>query len=163
MPWSSWRSAPSVRARRARGSNAVGSPSRPAHTSLTSTSSGAPPLAFGRTSWSGCGRPAPTAGFRWPSVLARLWYEPYVRAGLLPAIRVGLFGLVVGHRARDDDLLAPIPVDRRGDLVLRRELERIDHPQHLVEVAPCRHRINEDQLDLLVRPDHEHVADRLVA
>ena len=32
--------------------------------------------------------------------LARLRHEPDVGAGLLPAIRVGLFGLVVGDRAR---------------------------------------------------------------
>ena len=43
-----------------------------------------------------------------------------------------------------------------------RQLERVDHPQHLVEVAAGRHRVDEDQLDLLVRPDHEHVPHRLV-
>ena len=43
------------------------------------------------------------------------------------------------------------------DSVLGGQLERIDHPQHLVEVAPRRHRIDEDQLDLLVRADDEHV------
>ena len=47
-------------------------------------------------------------------------------------------------------------------LCLRRQLERVDHAQHLVEVAAGRHRINEDQLDRLVRRDHENVADRLV-
>ena len=51
---------------------------------------------------------------------------------------------------------------RRRDLVLRRQLQRVDHAQHLVEVAAGRHRIDQDQLDLLVRADHEDVADRLV-
>jgi hypothetical protein len=46
--------------------------------------------------------------------------------------------------------------------VLGGELERVHDPQNLVEVAPGRHRIDEDQLDLLVRADHEHVAHGLV-
>jgi hypothetical protein len=46
--------------------------------------------------------------------------------------------------------------------VVRRELERVDHPQHLVEVPARRHRIDEDQLDLLVGADHEDVAHGLV-
>ena len=50
----------------------------------------------------------------------------------------------------------------RRDLVVRRQLERVDHPQHLVEVAAGGHRIDQDQLDLLVRADHEDVADGLV-
>ena len=64
--------------------------------------------------------------------------------------------------AGDDDVLALLPVHRRRDLVLRRQLQRIDHAQHLVEVAAGRHRVDEDQLDLLVRPDDEHVAHGLV-
>ena len=42
------------------------------------------------------------------------------------------------------------------------QLQGVDHPQNLVEVAPRGHRIDQDQLDLLVRADHEHVAHRLV-
>ena len=42
------------------------------------------------------------------------------------------------------------------------QLQRVDHTQHLVEVAPSRHRVDEDQLDLLVWADDEHVAHRLV-
>ena len=49
-----------------------------------------------------------------------------------------------------------------GDLVLGRELQRVDDPQHLVEVAAGRHRVDEDQLDRLVRRDHEDVAHGLV-
>jgi len=42
------------------------------------------------------------------------------------------------------------------------ELRRVDDPEHLVEVAARRHRIDEHELDLLVGPDDEDVADRLV-
>src|SRR5262245_5283224 len=46
--------------------------------------------------------------------------------------------------------------------MLRRELHRIDHAQHLVEVAARRHGIDENELDLLVGADDEHVADGLI-
>ena len=74
----------------------------------------------------------------------------------------GLLRLVVGDRAGDDHVLALLPVHRRRHLVLRGQLQRVDHAQHLVEVAARRHRVDEDQLDLLVRADDEDVADRLV-
>ena len=46
--------------------------------------------------------------------------------------------------------------------MLGRQLERVDDPQHLVEVAASSHWVDEDQLDLLVGPDHEDVPDRLI-
>jgi hypothetical protein len=46
--------------------------------------------------------------------------------------------------------------------VLRGHLQAVDHAQHLVEIAARGHRIDQDQLDLLVRPDHEHVAHGLI-
>src|SRR5262245_50955827 len=46
--------------------------------------------------------------------------------------------------------------------MLRRELHRIDHAQHLVEVAARRHGIDENELDLLVGANDEHVADGLI-
>src|SRR5919201_4310018 len=96
-------------------------------------------------------------------LLQTVWlrHDPDVRLRCLP-LAEELFGVVVGHGAGDDHVLALLPVDRRGDLVARRQLQRVDHAQHLVEVAPGRHRVDEDQLDLLVRADHEHVADGLV-
>ena len=48
------------------------------------------------------------------------------------------------------------------DAVLRGELERVDDAKHLVEVAARRHRVDEDELDLLVGADHEDVAHGLV-
>ncbi len=42
--------------------------------------------------------------------------------------------------------------------MLGRELHRIEDAQHLIEVAPAGHRVDEHQLDLLVRTDHENRA-----
>ncbi len=46
--------------------------------------------------------------------------------------------------------------------MLGAELQRVDHAEHLVEIAPHRHRIDQDELDLLVGADDEDVAHRLV-
>src|SRR5262249_32902881 len=71
---------------------------------------------------------------------------------------VGLFGFVVGYRSRDDYVLPWFPVDRRRHLMFRGQLERVDYAQHFIEIAPGGHRVNDDQLDLLVGPDDENVA-----
>src|SRR3954452_20959231 len=54
-----------------------------------------------------------------PSV--RLGHDPDVRLGLLP-VTEDLLRLVVADRAGDDDVLALLPVDRRGDPVAGRQL-----------------------------------------
>ena len=46
--------------------------------------------------------------------------------------------------------------------MLGRQLQRVDHAEDLVEVAPGRHRVDEDQLDLLVRAYDEDVPHGLV-
>ena len=38
------------------------------------------------------------------------------------------------------------------------QLQRVDHPQHLVEVATCRHRVDEDQFNFLIRADDVDIA-----
>src|SRR6185295_7603785 len=91
----------------------------------------------------------------WPSRLFRLVDDAQIRLRRLPTLRVLLFGFLVGDRAGDDHLLARLPVHRRGDAVLGRELERVDDAQHLVEIATGRHRVDEDGLDLLVGTDDE--------
>src|SRR5690606_32790058 len=53
---------------------------------------------------------------------------------------------------------AVLPVGRGGDLVVVGELQRVDHPQDLVEVAPGAGRIGDDQAHLLVRVDDEQRA-----
>src|SRR5205085_250057 len=101
---------------------------------------------------------------RWPtarSSLLRLRHHPDVRLRLLP-VAEDLPRLVVRDRAGDDHVLALLPVHGRRDAVLGSQLQRVDHAQHLVEVAAGRHRVDENQLDLLVGPDHEDVTDRLV-
>ena len=55
-----------------------------------------------------------------------------------------------------------LPVDRRRHLVPGGQLQQVDHAQHLVEVAARGHRIDDDELDLLVGADHEDVAHGLV-
>src|SRR6266542_2084371 len=85
-----------------------------------------------------------------------------VRPRRLPAVRVRLLRLFVRHRSRNDDIVAVLPLGRRRNLVFRRQLQRVDDTKHLVEVAPGRHRVDEDQFDLLVGPDHKDIADRLI-
>jgi hypothetical protein len=87
--------------------------------------------------------------------------DPDVRLRLIP-LPEQLRRLVVRDGAGDDHVFSRLPLRRGGHLVARGQLQRVDHPQHLVEVAAGRHRIDEDQLDLLVGPDHEDVAHRLV-
>src|SRR5262249_7427126 len=64
-----------------------------------------------------------------------LRHVPHVRLRRAPALRVDLLRLLVRDRAGDDHVLAGFPVHRRRHLVVRRELERVDDAQHLVEVA----------------------------
>src|SRR3982074_3791466 len=59
---------------------------------------------------------------------ARLRNDPDVRPRGLPTLRVGLPGIVVGHRAGDDHLVALLPVDRRRDLVPGGQLQRVEDP-----------------------------------
>src|SRR5579863_5159494 len=68
---------------------------------------------------------------------ARLGDDADVGLGFLP-VAVDLLGLVVGDRAGDDDVLALLPVDRGGNPMRGRELQRVDDPQHLVEIPTCR-------------------------
>src|SRR6185437_10925430 len=60
------------------------------------------------------------------AALLRLGDDADVRLGRFP-LAEDLLGLVVGDRAGDDDVLARLPVDRRGHLVLGGQLQRVDH------------------------------------
>ena len=57
--------------------------------------------------------------------LLRLRNDAQIGLGRFPAGRVFRLGLLVGNRRRNDDVLTLLPVHRRGDNVLRRELDRI--------------------------------------
>src|SRR6266478_1801501 len=63
----------------------------------------------------------------------RLRHDAQVRPRRLPALRVDLLGVFIAHRAGNDDVLALLPVGGSRHLVLRRQLQGIDHAQHLVE------------------------------
>ena len=77
-----------------------------------------------------------------------------VRPQRLVALRKFLLDeLGILQRRHDDDVLAVLPVARRRDPVVLGELQRIDHPQHLVEVAARRRGIGDDQA-------HDLLADR---
>src|SRR5436305_15124432 len=72
----------------------------------------------------------------------RLGDDADVRLRGLP-VAEDLLGLVVGDGAGDDDVLALLPVHGCGHLVVGGELQGVDDPQHLVEVAARGHRIDE--------------------
>src|SRR5262249_50871047 len=98
----------------------------------------------------------------WRELPARLRHDPQVRLGGLPSLRILLLRIVIRHRARNDYIFAVLPVHRCRYLVFGSELERINDAQHLVEVAPGGHWIHQDELYLLVGPDDEDVAYRLI-
>src|SRR5581483_4620655 len=96
-----------------------------------------------------------------PPSCSRLRDDPHVRPRRLPGAEQ-LTRLEVRDRPRDEDRIARPPLRRGRDLLLRRQLQRVDDAEDLVEVPARRHRIREHQLDRLVRPDHEDVPDGLV-
>jgi hypothetical protein len=69
----------------------------------------------------------------------------------LPSLREHLLGLLVGHGRRDHHRLTLLPVRWRGDLVPGRKLQRVNHTQHLVEVAPGCTWVQKTQLQLHAR------------
>src|SRR2546428_2040823 len=114
------------------------------------------------TRWGGTkGRRAPRGallGVR--RSLLRLRYRAQIRLQRLEALRILLLGVLIGHRRRNDDVLARLPIHRRGDHMPGGQLAGIEEAQHLVEVAAGAHRIHDHRLDLLVGPDDEHGAHR---
>src|SRR5262245_10998108 len=94
--------------------------------------------------------------------LFRLRDNAKVRFRRLPTLRKFLFGFLVRYCRQDDDVVSLLPVYRRGNLVFRRQLNRIKNPQHFVEIAAGAHRVAEHQLDLLVWTDHEHCPYRRI-
>ena len=93
---------------------------------------------------------------------AGLRHDADVGARRLPAVRVGL---LASSSDTDPAMITSSPrCQLTGVATLRVAVswQRVDHAQHLVEVVSGGHWIYEDQLDLLVGPDHEHVADGLV-
>src|SRR5215475_2402101 len=50
-----------------------------------------------------------------------------------PALGIGFPRLLIRHRSGDDHVFTLLPIHWRGDFVLGRQLQRIDHPHDLVE------------------------------
>src|SRR5207237_130173 len=90
--------------------------------------------------------------------LLRLWDDPDIWPRRFPALRITLLRLFVRHRASDDNILPGQPVDRGGYLVLCSQLQRVNHPQHFIEIPTGRHWVHKYQLDLLVWPDDIDIA-----
>src|SRR5439155_24210645 len=90
--------------------------------------------------------------------LLRLRNDSKIWLQCFPALRITLLRLFVRYGARNDHIFPLLPIDGRCYLMLGRQLQRVDHPQHFVEVAPGRHRVDKDKLDLLVRPDDENIS-----
>ena len=66
---------------------------------------------------------------------------------------------LVGQGGDDDDVVAVLPVHRRGHLVAVGQLERVDDAEDLVEVATGARRVGDGQADLVVGVDDEHRTD----
>src|SRR5256885_10537938 len=64
----------------------------------------------------------------------RLGHDPDVRLRRVP-LTEDLLCIIVRDGAGDDHVVALLPVDRRRNLVVRGQLERVEHAEHLVEVA----------------------------
>src|SRR5262245_57220477 len=90
--------------------------------------------------------------------LLRLGDDSKIWLRRFPTLRIAFLRFFVRYGTRDDHILALLPVDGRCYLMLRRQLQRVDHPQHFVEVASCGHWINEDQFDLLIWANYVNIA-----
>src|SRR3981081_3774507 len=82
--------------------------------------------------------------------LSRLRCDAQIGPGCLPAGRELRFGLFVGDRRRNDNVLAALPVYRRRYVMHGVHLYCVQRAQNLVEVPPGAHRIGERQLDLFI-------------
>src|SRR5262249_6559087 len=97
-----------------------------------------------------------------PRLAPRLLHDPDIGPRRFPTLGIDFLRFLVGHRAGDDHVVASFPVDRRRDAMLRGKLHRVDYTQNLIEIAPRGHGIDQDELDLLIWANDEHVADGLV-
>src|SRR6185312_10566311 len=87
----------------------------------------------------------------------RLRHDADIGLRRFPPVGIDLLRLLVADRAGDDDVLALLPVGGGRNAMLRGQLQRVDGAQDLLEIAPGAHRIDQHQLDLLVRADDEDV------
>src|SRR5437867_1596002 len=90
--------------------------------------------------------------------LLRLGNDPEIRLRRLPALRITPLCLLVGDRTGDNHFFAWFPVDWGSHLVLRGQLQRVNHSQHLIKVPARCHRVGAHELDLFIWPDDVNVA-----
>src|ERR1700741_2702514 len=88
--------------------------------------------------------------------LLRLSDDPQIRLERLPALGKFLLRLLFCDRSWNDHVVARFPVYGRGDVVLSRQLQRVQDPKHLIKIAPAAHGIAEHELDFLVGADDEY-------
>ena len=69
-------------------------------------------------------------------------------------------GLLVGDAGVDNDIVALVPVDRGGDLVLVTELEGIDHSDDFVERTTSLRRVGDGEADNFLGVNHEDSSKR---
>ena len=90
----------------------------------------------------------------------RLWGVAQVWFHNIDAFREffdGIFGRNGGYH---NHVFAAIPVGRCGHAVISRELQRIQHPQYLVEIAARGSRVGDGQFYFFIWPDDKQRAHR---
>ena len=76
-----------------------------------------------------------------------------------PVPREELIRLLLLNTVGHNDILTRGPIHRSSDLVLGRNLQRVDHSQELIDVPPRRSRVREDEADDLLGVDDEYRTD----
>jgi len=99
---------------------------------------------------------------KWGVLAARLRHNADVWSRCLEALRPDRLGFVVTDGACDNHVFALFLVCGRGHSVFDHHLQRVDDPQHLVEIAASRHRIHQNELNLFVRTHDEDIAHGLI-
>src|SRR5580658_10565423 len=94
--------------------------------------------------------------------LFRLRHDSQIRPRRLPPSGILLLRFLIRHRGQDDHFVALLPVHRRGNFVLGRELHRVDNANYFVEIPASAHGIAELEFNLLVGPEYEDGAHRRV-
>ena len=76
-----------------------------------------------------------------------------------PVPREELIRLLLLDTVGHNDILTRGPIHRSSDLVLGRNLQRVDHSQELIDVPSRRSRVREDEADDLLGVDDEYRTD----
>jgi hypothetical protein len=88
----------------------------------------------------------------------RLVYNAQIRAHFLPPLGEQLSCFFIIDSGNNYDVIPILPPNRGSDLVVFRELERVQHTQYLVKVATARRGVRDGKSQLLVRANDEDAA-----